>query len=173
MMKGQAGLTAVELRMIKEFILLPLLMTAFERDLKRISAAVKTPGPYAELLQRVLDRITVDLAQIRRQFRIRGIKVYDPERTAAGIRAEFKCRGYLSEYGILNNVLKAEAEIYMKNYLHGESGSNSGLAENEDPSEDGDGNTDSLVSALSAAFVQAEAISSTASRTAGSGEPRC
>lgn len=105
--------------MIKEFILLPMLLSAFERDARRIAAAVKTPGPYAEFMQATLDRITRDLTAIRRQFRMRGIKVYDPQITSAGIRAEFKCRGYLSEFGILNNVLKAEAETYMRKYLNG------------------------------------------------------
>lgn len=105
--------------MIKEFILLPMLLAAFERDARRIAAAVKTPGPYAEFMQATLDRITRDLTAIRRQFRMRGIKVYEPQITSAGIRAEFKCRGYLSEFGILSNVLKAEAETYMCKYLSG------------------------------------------------------
>jgi hypothetical protein len=111
------SITTEELRMVKQTLLLPLLLSVFDRDAKRIASVVKTPGPYVDALQRAMDRVAADLTEIRSSLRKNGVKVYEHERTAAGIRTEYQCRGYVGEYGILTDTLRAEAENLMRKYL--------------------------------------------------------
>lgn len=110
--------------MIKQYIVLPLILSAFERDSKRISSVVKTPGPYLDAITSSMNRITADLASIKREFRSRGIKVFDEEVTEAGVRASYNCRGYVNEFGIITLVLKPQAETYMKHYLNNPASNN-------------------------------------------------
>lgn len=109
--------TSDEIHFIKESIILPLILTIFDRDMKLIGAAVKTPGPYIDAMQRAMDRVTADIAEIRREFRQRGIKVYSEALTADHLGAEYKCRGYHGTITLLMNTLKSEVELRMRLYL--------------------------------------------------------
>ncbi|MDQ1911170.1 hypothetical protein RAC89_11970 [Paenibacillus sp. GD4] len=64
-----------------------------------------------------MDRVTADLVEARRHLRRNGIQIFDCERTSAGIRTEYQCRGCPGEFGILNDSLRAEAELLMRKYL--------------------------------------------------------
>jgi hypothetical protein len=76
-----------------------LLLTVLERDKKAIElSAVKLKQPYIEVIQTTMDKVTKDLANIRREFRKRNIKVYDEERTEKGIEYKYICRGYHSNF---------------------------------------------------------------------------
>ncbi|MCZ8516797.1 hypothetical protein O9H85_31420 [Paenibacillus filicis] len=106
-----------EIRFLKEYVLLPLVLTAFDRDAKRITAAVKTPGPYADTIQRAIDAITFDLAQLRKYFRANGIRVFDTEKTTDGIRTKYVYKRRQSEFILLTNLIRVEAELLMRRYL--------------------------------------------------------
>ncbi|WP_284643018.1 hypothetical protein [Paenibacillus silviterrae] len=64
-----------------------------------------------------MKRVTIDLNEVSLHLEKNGIKVYDCERTSAGIRTEYQCRGILGEFGILNDSLRKEAETLMRRYL--------------------------------------------------------
>ncbi|TVY08506.1 hypothetical protein [Paenibacillus cremeus] len=109
--------TNEEIRMLKEYVLLPYVLTAFDRDAKQITAAVKTPGPYADTIQRAMDAITSDIVQLRSYFRASGIRVLDMKRTADGIQAKYVYRSHHSEFMMLTNLIRVEAELLMRRYL--------------------------------------------------------
>ncbi|MNT42279.1 hypothetical protein D3C72_1786960 [compost metagenome] len=63
------------------------------------------------------DRVTKDLAEVRRQFRQRGIKVYETENDGKSVTARYLCRGYTGEASYLWAILAAEASVVMRKYL--------------------------------------------------------
>ncbi|MCY9540570.1 hypothetical protein M5X00_23215 [Paenibacillus alvei] len=111
------GATAEEIEMIKTFLLMPLILTAFERDAKLIEQSVRSPGPYIDVIDNAMNQATKTLYEIRREFRERGIKVYQVDRDWEGIRAEYKCRGYTSQIRLLRSLISAEASVQMRSLM--------------------------------------------------------
>ncbi len=110
--------TEEDLYLIREFILLPLILSAFERDKSAIDKSlIKTKKPYIDTIQRAMDRITEELSIIHKEFKKRGIKVFDGQRNEKGILYSYHCRGYKRDIEILWTYAKAEAEIRMLKYL--------------------------------------------------------
>ncbi|WP_068616632.1 hypothetical protein [Paenibacillus tuaregi] len=113
-------ITDEETTLVKRYILLPMILTVFERDSKLIASAVKSPDIYTGIITQAADRVTKDLTEIRRQFRRRGIKVYEVERGPKDVTARFICRGYTGESGMMWEFLSAEAGKLMREYLSGQ-----------------------------------------------------
>ncbi|WP_433943590.1 hypothetical protein [Paenibacillus sp. SN-8-1] len=111
------GMTNEEGALIKDYVMLPLIISAFQRDSKIIGGAVKTPDVYTDWLTVASDRVTKDLAEVRRQFRQRGIKVYETENDGKSVTARYLCRGYTGEASYLWSFLAAEASVVMRRYL--------------------------------------------------------
>ncbi len=111
--------TAVdELGTIKEALILSLLMTVFDRDIKVIQESkLKTKGPYVDLLQRAMDDVTADLANLRRRLKEKGIKMTEERRDEGGVGCVYWCRGYKASFEMLWHFAKAETEIRMRKYL--------------------------------------------------------
>lgn len=103
--------------LIKSHILLPRVLTAFERDIALINATLKTPGPYVDVIAEAQRKLTADLYEIRKQFRTRGIKVYEEVADNDGVTARYKCRGYQAEKRIRWAFMAAEAGVLMRKYL--------------------------------------------------------
>ncbi|WP_309118746.1 hypothetical protein [Paenibacillus sp.] len=111
--------TAVdELGTIKEALILGLLMTVFDRDIKVIQdSKLKTKGPYVDLLQRAMDDVTADLARLRRRLKEKGIKMTEERRDEDGVGCVYWCRGYKASFEMLWHFAKAETEVRMRKYL--------------------------------------------------------
>lgn len=109
--------TPDEIGLIKSYILLPMVLTVFERDKNAIEYAVRNPGPYTEAITQAMDRATVVLSEIRREFRKRGIKVYDVSRDGNGYHAKYVCRGYEGEIRMLLALVRTEVNERMRAYL--------------------------------------------------------
>jgi hypothetical protein len=108
---------AEDYALVKESVVLPLVMTVFDRDAKLIAEAVKTPAPYVDLLTRALDRITADTVKLRQECRRRGIKIYEEIRTAERLTARYMCRGHNDVFVLLTATLRVEVEQRMRLYL--------------------------------------------------------
>lgn len=111
------GITEEDHALIKPYILLPIVLSAFERDISVINGTVKTPEPYKEIITAAMDRVTLDLTELRREFKQRGIKVLDMQRTERGYEAQYLCRGYQRKFILLDGLVRAEGEILMRKYL--------------------------------------------------------
>lgn len=109
--------TPFDLQYVKMYLLLPLVLSAFERDKKIIEQNIKTPGPYINFIDSAMDRVTLDLKEVRRKFRLLGIKVYEETRTDKGIDARYLCRGYHHDYKMLWSRIAAECSVLMEKYL--------------------------------------------------------
>ena len=108
---------ADELGLIKEYVLLPMALTVFDRDLAIIKGAVKTPGPYEHAIQRAMDAATRELANVRRTLRTSGIKVYEVRHEEINVRANYLCRGYHGTASMLWSYTSVEVQERMKRFL--------------------------------------------------------
>lgn len=107
--------------LVKPYIILPMILTAFERDKKIIegSGAIKTPAPYAAMIEAAMKRVSTDLRNVKREFRERGIKVYEVGRRGNLIEAKFVCRGYTGKFNLRDTYLIVQAGEMMRAYLSG------------------------------------------------------
>lgn len=103
--------------LVKSYILLPLILSAFERDASIISAELRTPAPYLEVLRTAADAAIADLRDVRTEMRVRGLKVYEQQRLEVGVEAKFVCRGYHERMLLLDDVITAQSTIRMRRYL--------------------------------------------------------
>lgn len=109
-----------DIELLREFILLPIVLTVFERDKKIIeSSQVKISSPYVETINWVMDRVIKDLSEIKEQMRKRGIKVVKESHTTFSLRYEFLCRGFRDVFEMPREFVKAETEVRMSKYLMG------------------------------------------------------
>ncbi|WP_379319290.1 hypothetical protein [Paenibacillus puldeungensis] len=111
------GLSNEDYSYVKLYIILPLILTAFERDKKIIERELKTPRPYVTLLDNAIKRVEDDHREVRRKFRVLGLKVYEEKRTVDGIYARYLCRGYHYEFSMLWSLITAESSVLMEKYL--------------------------------------------------------
>ncbi|MGN7359441.1 hypothetical protein ACTHPF_20630 [Paenibacillus sp. SAF-054] len=113
------AITTADEILVKRYILLPLILTAYERDLHIItdSGLFKSPDIYAELIEIGLKAVTEDLSSVRLAFSKRGIKVYEETHLKDGIRAEFLCRGYHGNMFLSWSLIGAEGAVLMRKYL--------------------------------------------------------
>lgn len=111
------GASGEETNLIKSYILITIILDIFKRDSIAIEQAVKTPTPYLKVINTAMDKITKKMYEIRREFRHRGIKVFEIERTKEGVSAEYICRGYTSRFSMLWSLVKAESHIRMCAYM--------------------------------------------------------
>lgn len=111
------AITAEDRQCVKRYILLLLVIAAYERDCRHIDANLKTPGPYIDTIKLAINRAWDDMKEIKKHFRTKGLKVYEQTNTENGIRAKFMCRGYRSEMELRWEFITAEASVLMRKYL--------------------------------------------------------
>jgi hypothetical protein len=110
--------TEEELELVKRYVLLGIVMRILDHDIRVIgTSAIKLPRFYDSMLRGMQDRVLLELAAIRRQFREIGIKVYEEKRETDGLHAEYVCRGYHHKFFMLWGFVKAESERVLKQYL--------------------------------------------------------
>ncbi|OME86543.1 MULTISPECIES: hypothetical protein [Paenibacillus] len=112
------GLKPDESKLVKDFILLPLLLDVLENDRGILSAAaLKMPVISNTIIDRLQKAALADLAQVRRNMRERGLKVYEDRKTRLGVEAEFLCRGYHHKLSMLWGLVESEIEQRSYTYL--------------------------------------------------------
>ncbi|MFB6475796.1 hypothetical protein ACFCW7_23330 [Paenibacillus glucanolyticus] len=111
------AITAEDRQYVKRYILLQLVIAAYERDCRQIEENLKTPAPYVDTIKLAINRVWDDQKDIKNHFRSKGLKVYEQTNTQNGIHAKFMCRGYRSEMELRWEFITAEASVLMRKYL--------------------------------------------------------
>jgi hypothetical protein len=107
-----------EQSMVKEYVLLGIVMRILDHDIRVVAhSGMKLPRLYESMLRAVQDRVLLDLAALRRQFRDAGIKIYEENQQQDGMVAKYVCRGYHHQFAMVWGFVKAESERLMKTYL--------------------------------------------------------
>jgi hypothetical protein len=110
-------LTSEESSYVKLFIILPLILSAFERDKRIMESALKTPKPYVTLLNNAIKQVEGEHKEVRRKFRLHGLKVYEERHSELGIEAKYLCRGYHYNMSLSWSLIKAESTVLMEKFL--------------------------------------------------------
>lgn len=107
-----------ELELVKRYVMLGIVIRILDHDIRIIgSTATKLPRLYESMLRGLQDRVLLELADMRKQFRASGIQVSEEKRTAEGLTAAYRCRGYQHHFSFLWTFVKAEAERVLKAYM--------------------------------------------------------
>jgi len=113
-------ITIEELTMVRDFIMLPHMLTMCQNSLDdlRISRNL-FKDQFAGMVQLIMDAITRDLAQLRREFSKRKIKVWDDGVVDGIIYSRYNCRGYEDRFGVVREALRSEISVRLKQYASG------------------------------------------------------
>lgn len=110
--------TEEEMDQVKRYVLLGVTLRILDHDIRAVAASgMKLPRLYESMLRGVQDRVLLEMAAIRRQFRRRGIKIYEERRESDGLSAQYICRGYHHRFFMLWTFVKAESERLLRSYL--------------------------------------------------------
>lgn len=110
--------TEDELREIKEYAILPLVLKVFERDRKLITALPwKITEPYIRAIDIGWNRAHFDWAQTKKSLRVKGVYFYDQLKTEKGIAYYYTYHGFNHSSGFLWDYLKSQVELRMRYYL--------------------------------------------------------
>lgn len=110
--------TVEDIHLLREYILLPIVITIFERDLNEIrTSKIKIKEPYIDALNRCIDRALLDHALVKRELTKKGIKIFAQTKNKDGIMVQYECRGY--RYSFLPHwyYLKGLVEMRIRYYL--------------------------------------------------------
>ena len=102
--------------LIKPYVILPMILRAFERD-TRVFQSLRTPDPYVGWINAAKERLSAELRANRFEAVKRGVRVYDEQRTPAGMTVRYMCRGYHGEMTLSNEEISVEAAELMRKYL--------------------------------------------------------
>lgn len=110
--------TEEDIQLVKEYVLLPILLDALERDII-IMRTVKLNMDviYEKSLRQAQDQIIAEVVLLRKKMSKRGIKVYEQKQTKLFLEARYLCRGYHHKFSMLWGLVKAEQHKYLNIYL--------------------------------------------------------
>lgn len=81
-------------RLIKGLVVRTLLLDVLERDIRTLDTLMlKMPEVYILSLTRIQNNVLKEMLGLRKQMRIRGVKVLEENREADGIETLYMCRG--------------------------------------------------------------------------------
>ncbi|MBO7746082.1 hypothetical protein I8J29_17875 [Paenibacillus sp. MWE-103] len=120
--KAEAGaprmLLGKEMELVKRYALLGIVNAILEHDIRIVGAAkTKLPRLYESMLRGLQDRVLLELAGIRRQFKASGIVGFGEKRTKESLTASYRCMGYQRSFSMPWTFVKAEAERVLRGYL--------------------------------------------------------
>lgn len=116
--------TATEKQLVKHYVLLPVLLTMLQRDIDAIrDSAVRISLPHIVVIQRMMDSVREDLARIRGNLGLAGIRIYSEERNSEGVSCRYVCRGYRETFHMTRDDVKTEIGLLAGHYVEARSSS--------------------------------------------------
>ncbi|THF73258.1 hypothetical protein [Cohnella fermenti] len=109
--------TPEELRMIRDAIMLPHMLTISSNSLTEMNRSKHLFKSYFEdIIQEVVDNIGRDCAKLQRELRDKNIKVFDDEVHDGILYYRYRCRGYEDRFGIVRETLRSEISVRLARY---------------------------------------------------------
>lgn len=107
-----------DLTKIRDYILLGYLLEMIRNSVERKQRDWGALNELALLVGNALhDRVYADYASIKKEFRLRGIKVWEDEHKDIIIYHGYVCEGFQDKFGIVKEVLKAEMSVKLGEYI--------------------------------------------------------
>ncbi|GLX69315.1 hypothetical protein [Paenibacillus glycanilyticus] len=116
--EAPAYLTDEDAVLVQRYILLGIVMLVLDHDIRVMgTGTVKLPRLYESLLRGIQDRVLLEQAALRLQFRRAGIKLVEERRLKDGLETIYICRGSQERCYLPWSYLKAESEQAIKQYF--------------------------------------------------------
>ncbi|MFF2088879.1 hypothetical protein [Paenibacillus sp. NPDC058174] len=112
--------TKEELEFIRDFVLLPMMLSIVEKNLRDIELSSYTMKPlFIRASFAVVRLIENDLAAVRKELQMRKIQVFQDELESEGgaIHYRFVCRGYEDRFSMIREVARAQISIRIAKYI--------------------------------------------------------
>jgi hypothetical protein len=119
--------TKEELLMIRDSIFLPIILDIAQKNRQQVE---RTTWTFKQLFEKILlgymDLVTQELARVKRELKIRNIRVFEDGQRDQILYHRFICRGYEERFGMIKEVVRAEISVRMgkfeKDFWNGFSG---------------------------------------------------
>lgn len=101
--------TKEELEAIRDFVLLPMLLSIVEKnkqEIERTSYSLRTI--FVKAANIIQTHITNDLHAVRKLMKERNIRVFEDELIDSNLRYKYICRGYEDNFVLIRDVARAE-----------------------------------------------------------------
>ncbi|MEC0227050.1 hypothetical protein [Paenibacillus alba] len=101
--------TKEELEAIRDFVLLPMLLSIVEKnkqEIERTSYSMRTI--FVKAANIIQNLITNDIQAVRKLLKERNIKVFEDEMIDLNLRYNYICRGYEDKFVLVRDVARAE-----------------------------------------------------------------
>ncbi|AOZ91514.1 hypothetical protein PNBC_09630 [Paenibacillus crassostreae] len=112
--------TEEDIRIIKEYTLLPILLDMLARDIDNLTV-YKDQVIYNYVIYHLRDveqSIYPVLHNLKHRMKQRQITILNTDMNRLGIEVEYKVRGYIHHFNMLRSLVRAELITMLKN-LHG------------------------------------------------------
>ncbi|MEF2964528.1 hypothetical protein V3851_01690 [Paenibacillus sp. M1] len=110
-------ITTEELTMLRDYILLPHMMTMVQKSLADVEYSTNIlKRSYYMAGRYVLDSITKDLYRLRRELKQRNIKIVNEEQADLVVYYRYYCRGYEERFGMTRDVMRSEISLRLTKY---------------------------------------------------------
>ncbi len=108
-----------DINIVKQYILLPILATYLERDIKSLEKSqLHLSQVYVKQYKLIQEKVFKDIYYISKQMRVRGLKVYEQQKTQKDIKAKYLCRGYRDTMNLSLNFIKVQVTLLLSEYLN-------------------------------------------------------
>jgi hypothetical protein len=109
--------TTEEITMIRDYILMPHMMTMVQREMDKIRQNGGILKRINLILAQVLmNMISKDMYELKRKLAKANIKILNDEQEEMTIFYHFICRGYQERFGIVKDVMRAEISVRLGRY---------------------------------------------------------
>lgn len=122
----ETRITADELTMLRDYILLPHMESMVQRSITDIEHSTNILRKlYAMAGSQVLDQIVKDRYRLRQELRKRDIRILAEEQNPTNfiINHRYYCRGYQDTFGMTRDVMKSEISTRLSKYISDIAGS--------------------------------------------------
>lgn len=107
-----------DMDLVLEFVLLPIVLSVFERDKLAIEQSnLKIKTPYLDMIDVAMNKVIKQLRLIKDKMRLKKLNVIQQAKNDYGIYYKFRCRGYIHESQMRWELVKAETQVRMQVYL--------------------------------------------------------
>ena len=101
--------TTEEIKLIRDSILLPHLMTMVQKGLDEISGSrIMLYHVMAQFMRALMDRVSLESFHVRRELKQRSIRVLSDETIDEIVYNRYICRGYYEKFGMTREVMRTE-----------------------------------------------------------------
>ena len=110
--------THSERKLVKQYLLLPILLTMLQQDIDAIrQAALRISPPHIVVIERMMESVRQDLSRIRQSLGLASIRIYSEDKNTDGVTCKYVCRGYHETFALSRTDVKSEVGLLAGRYI--------------------------------------------------------